>query len=61
MTYSMRRFVCSYSALELNNSTNGYDAGLTKDEYGCNLNTCECAEFDQVVIGKLESSLEFFA
>ena len=61
MAYIMRHIVYSYCTIELNNSTNGYDAGFTKDEYGCNLNTCECAEFDQVVIGKLESSLEFFA
>ena len=47
--------------LELNKSKNRYDAGFTKDEYACNLNKCECAEFDQVVIGKLNSSLQFFA
>ena len=57
MTYSRRYIVFSYSTIELNKSKNGYDAGFAKDEYGCNLNKCECAEFDQVVIGKLDSLL----
>ena len=33
--------------------TIGYDVGYTKDEYGCNSFKCECAHFDQTVIGKL--------
>ena len=31
----------------------GYDVGFIKDEYGCNSNKCECAHFDDTVIGKL--------
>ena len=38
--------------LELNQSTNGYDVGYKKDEYGCNTDECECAHFDQAIIGK---------
>ena len=30
----------------------GYDAGLIRDEYNCNSEKCECATFDQTVIGK---------
>ena len=30
----------------------GYDAGLIRDEYDCNSPKCECAYFDQTVIGK---------
>ena len=33
-------------------SMKGYDAGFIKDEYGCNSNKCECANFDEIVIGK---------
>ena len=32
----------------------GYDAGFTKDEFECNANKCECAHFNQTVIGKLK-------
>ena len=39
--------------IELNSRLNGYDAGFKKDEYDCNLNTCECEHFDQFVIGKI--------
>ena len=35
-------------------SQNGYDAGFIKDEFNCNSNKCECAHFDQIVIGKLD-------
>ena len=38
--------------VELNQSKNGYDAGYVKDEYDCNADGCECAHFDQAVIGK---------
>ena len=30
----------------------GYDTDFIKDEYGCITNECECAPFDQNVIGK---------
>ena len=30
----------------------GYDAGFVTDEYGCNLDKCECLHFDQAVIGE---------
>ena len=39
----------------------GYDAGFIKDEYGCNLNKCECAHFDDTVIGKLDFYKYFLA
>ena len=31
----------------------GYDVGFIKDEYGCNSNECECAHFNDAIIGKL--------
>jgi len=31
----------------------GYDVGFIKDEYGCNSSKCECAHYDDIVIGKL--------
>ena len=37
--------------IELNARINGYDAGFEKDEFDCNLDTCECANFNQYVIG----------
>ena len=37
----------------------GYDVGFIKDEYGCNLNSCECAHFDDTIIGKLKFLLMF--
>ena len=40
--------------IELCESKNGYDAGFIKDEYDCNLSKCLCANFDKIVIGKLE-------
>ena len=33
----------------------GYDAGFITDEYGCNLEKCECLHFDQAVVGKSTS------
>ena len=44
---------------ELTIRTNGYDAGFIRDEYGCNLEKCECAHFNQFVIGK-HLFLKFF-
>ena len=38
--------------MELNSRKNGYDAGFVRDEYDCNSQQCECAIFDQTVIGK---------
>ena len=38
--------------VELNRSKNGYDVGYVKDDYDCNTDQCECAHFDQAVIGK---------
>ena len=32
----------------------GYDVGFIKDQYGCNTDKCECAHFDDAVIGKLD-------
>ena len=32
----------------------GYDVGFIKDEYGCNSNECECAHFNDAIIGKLD-------
>ena len=32
----------------------GYDVGFIKDQYGCNSNKCECAHFDETIIGKLD-------
>ena len=43
---------------ELSQSKMGYDAGFTKDEFECNSNKCECAHFDQTVIGKLKTFIE---
>ena len=40
------------NAIELKQSKNGYDAGFIKDEFDCNLETCECAHFNQTIIGK---------
>ena len=40
------------NAIELIYSKNGYDAGFIKDEFGCNLDKCECAHFNQTIIGK---------
>ena len=37
--------------IEQNPRIYGYDAGFEKDEYDCNLDTCECAHFNQYVIG----------
>ena len=37
--------------VELKPRINGYDAGFEKDEFDCNLDTCECAHFNQYVIG----------
>ena len=39
--------------IELNQRINGYNAGFEKDEYDCNLDTCECAHFNQYVIGNI--------
>ena len=35
----------------------GYDAGFVTDEYGCNLDKCECLHLDQAVIGESMSYL----
>ena len=40
---------------------NGYDVGFIKDEFGCNLSQCECANFDEIVIGKFELLLKLVA
>ena len=40
------------NTIELKQSKNGYDAGFVKDEFDCNLDTCECAHFNQTIIGK---------
>ena len=40
--------------LKLYKSAKNYDAGFTKDEYDCNSNKCECAYFDQLVIGNFD-------
>ena len=39
--------------IELNQRINGYDAGFEKDEFDCNVDTCECAHFNQYVIGNI--------
>ena len=38
--------------IELNSRIMGYNAGFIRDEYNCNSVKCECAIFDQTVIGK---------
>ena len=38
--------------VELIQRQNGYDAGYVKNEYDCNHYECECAHFDQAVIGE---------
>ena len=43
--------------IEIKKRNNGFDAGFTRDEYHCNSNKCECAHYDQVVIGNLEPLL----
>ena len=53
---TLKKFLESASEnefLELNQSKMGYDAGFIKDEFECNANKCECAHFNQTVIGKL--------
>ena len=51
--YSMRGvFRWSNAFWELYQSKNGYDAGFIKDEFDCVTDKCECARFDQVIIGK---------
>ena len=39
--------------IELSPRINGYDAGFEKDEFDCNLDTCECAYFNQYAIGNI--------
>ena len=47
-------------ATELKLSKNGYDAGFIKDEFNCNLDKCECAHFNQTIIGKVPLFYEIF-
>ena len=50
---SDRSFFCSQMHFwELNKSQNGYDVGFIKDEFDCITSNCECARFDQTIIGK---------
>ena len=49
-----------FHLLELIKRKIGYDAGYAKDEYGCNKRECECAHFDQAIIGKRRVLLRFF-
>ena len=44
---------CKMHVIEINQRINGYDAGFEKDEYDCNLDTCECAHFNQYFIGNI--------
>ena len=39
----------------------GFDAGFIRDEFDCNLDKCECAHFNQTIIGKVSSFLRTFA
>ena len=43
------------NAIELRWRKNGYDAGFIKDEFDCNLDKCECAHFNQTIIGNFPS------
>ena len=42
---------------KLNKRKMGYDVGFKKDEYGCNTNKCECAHYNETIIGKVEKWL----
>ena len=55
---TLENVICYYNNyntifIELNLRMNGYDAGFIRDEYGCNLDKCECQHYDQFVIGKI--------
>ena len=52
-SWAMHRVYAGIHFIEPNSRMNGYDAGFEKDEYDCNLDKCECQNFDQFVIGKV--------
>ena len=44
VTANDKMHVTMTQVVELKLRINGYDAGFKRDEYGCNLDTCECKQ-----------------